>query len=463
MKRVLLVLPYDMSVRTFLRSGLLSLLAEQNEVEIHIVSRSPADVTAIDSGLNNIFHYPVIRPFRRDRFFARLIADLRYVIGYFIHLSLVYRFNSIAGFRGFLDRLQQSSAARHVAAREGLPSLRRLGFPFPRSRNLYDILQKLYWAAFAAHRDAERVLETVRPDLVVLFHLQTHFVAPWHKAAMRRSIPVVGVVGSWDQPSTKGPCVPGLSAVAAQSRLTGEHLRRWHDMADIPIKIIGWPQMDIYARPDILVPRAEFLLRMGLEPSARYVLLGAYSERLGSHEPEVARRLGEAARAGRFGSDCHIWVRSHPLDMLWQERFRTLFGQERVHVEAPQMGDLDYLANLIAHADCVIASAGTINLDAVALDRPSIGLAFEDETLPFYDRSARRYAMEHIADAVATGGLRLVRSHDELADVVAQYSAEPSQDAAGRKALREALLEPLDGRSSQRLAEFVVTNLERDR
>jgi hypothetical protein len=32
-------------------------------------------------------------------------------------------------------------------------------------------------------------------------------------------------------------------------------------------------------------------------------------------------------------------------------------------------------------------------------------LAYEDETLPYMDRPARRYEMEHYAVAMATGGM----------------------------------------------------------
>ena len=53
---------------------------------------------------------------------------------------------------GFNDRLNQSRALRQLAFKEGLPSRRWLGFPFPRSRALFAVLRGTLLLALAAAR-----------------------------------------------------------------------------------------------------------------------------------------------------------------------------------------------------------------------------------------------------------------------------------------------------------------------
>lgn len=454
MRTIFLILPYDMSVRTFLRGNLLSMLIDSKRVRLVMASRSPDDVMGSAATWRSI-----IRPFRRRRSVRMMWSDIRFTLGFLFHLALVYRFNVVHGFRGFLDRLKQSPASRRTAFREGLPVLHPFGFPWPRSARLLTSLQKLYWMGWTRHVAAAEVFDETRPDLVVLFHCQSPFVTPYAQEARNRGIPMLGVNGSWDQPTTKGPLVPGLAEIAVQSAQVKSELTEYHGIAPERIHVTGWPQMDLYADPSTFVARDVFLSRLGLPPQTRYVLIGAYSERLGAHEPAMCLALAQAAAAGLFGPDCIIYVRCHPLELEWEERFRDLHDLPQVVVEPPRLGDLQHLANLIRHAGCVVASAGTINLDAVALDTPSVAVAFEDESLPFYDRPSRRYDMEHIVSVLNAGGLRIARSQQDLHDAVTAYLADPTCDAEGRRSLRERHLEPLDGGASRRLADFILKNV----
>ena len=381
-----------------------------------------------------------------------LAADARLAAGHFLFLSLVYRFNAIADFRGFNDRLKQSRALRRLAFKEGLPSRRWLGIPLARSRGLFAMLRGLYFSGWQRHVQVEELFADKRPDVLVITHLQTSAVTPYVLAARARGVPILGINGSWDQPTTKGPMVPGIAHVLAQSRQVVDDLARFHGFPPERTSVVGWPQMDIYADRSRLMSRTAFLERIGLAEGSRYILLAAYTERLGKHEPALCRALQEEIGRGTFGPQAALFIRSHPLDREWRQRLGPLANSPTTIVEPPDLGTLDHLSNLIHHADVVVASAGTINLDAMAHDTPSIALAFEDAGVPHYDSSARRYDMEHIAAVMATGGIRRVGSIDELIAAVRGYMADRNCDADGRARLRALVLEPLDGAASARIA-----------
>src|SRR5262249_44266295 len=153
-------------------------------------------------------------------------------------------FNAIAGFRGAHERLRQSWPLRRIAIREGLPASRWFGFPLRRSRALYRALSALYRSGWQRQSVAESLFDRLPPDLVVLGHIQTHVTMAYALAARARGVPTIGMVGSWDQPTTKGPIHPGIGRYLVQGQSVAEELNRYHGIAPELVEAVGWVQMD---------------------------------------------------------------------------------------------------------------------------------------------------------------------------------------------------------------------------
>ena len=459
-RTILILSPFDMITRNILATDMATHLARQPGLRSVLVTRNLKDAEAVAAHGPALAQEPMIRFLRSPAGWRERAAEALLAGGFGLHLVLTHRFNAVQGFKGHQDRLAQSWALRKPAVREGLPVLRFLDKPFPRSRRLLNALLALYWKDWQRHPRAASLFDREQPDLVVLAHCQNHFVTPYVLEALRRGVPILGVNGSWDQPTTKGPLAPGIQRFLVQSRQVAIDLERHHGVEPERCVAVGWPQMDLYARPGTLVDRDVFLARMGLPQGRRYILVGAYSERLGPHEPAMCRWLAEQNAQGAFGPDVTLWIRCHPNETQAAERFGALDRRPDVVVERPGMGDLPQLANLVRHAACVVSSAGTIGLDASALDTPSIAVAFEDPAVPFHDRPSRRYDMEHYAAVMATGGIRKVTSLEDLGAALAAYLQDRSLDAEGRARLRAEHLEPLDGRAAERTVSEIMRALQ---
>jgi hypothetical protein len=263
-------------------------------------------------------------------------------------------------------------------------------------------------------------------------------------------IKLLGINGSWDQPTTKGPLCPGIDRIVAQNEIVRDELIRFHHVSPDRIRVIGWLQMDPYIGAQDLARDALFS-RIGIPLHHRYILFAANAPRLGHHEPEVVRRLAERIQTGEIGGDVTLVCRSHPQDRDWKARWGRAADLPNVVVEPPDLGPMDHLAALISNAGVVVASAGSINLDAIALDTPTIGLAWEDEALPYCDRPARAYDLEHLAELRTSPGMMFARNLDELVSACRRYLDDRSTDAAGRSELRQRYLFRLDGGAAARL------------
>jgi hypothetical protein len=383
---------------------------------------------------------------------TRTLWFVRYLAGTAWRMSLTYRFNLIQGFRGFGIRLRQSWRLRLQFLAEALPMSRLFGLPFPRSRRLYAWLYRGYYAGWQRFAPVDALLAEFRPEVMVLAHLQTPVVTPYVLAAQALGVRMLGLNGSWDQPTTKGPLCPGVERVLVQNEQVRRELCRHHGISEERMATVGWPQMDPYAWPASRLGREEFLAKAGFDPRERYVVFAANPGRLSHKEPEIAAWLADRLRE----SGVRLHLRCHPNDTHWSERFAALRAQPGVRVEPPRSGDLEQLANLIRHAEVVVASAGSINLDAVALDTPTIGLAWEDTSVAYWDRQARVYELEHLAALTQGDGLPLAHDLAELESLVREALEDRSRRAAGRRELRRRFLEPLDGGASARIADEIA-------
>jgi hypothetical protein len=455
-RRILVVLPSPMMARNFLRSGALGLLGRQPDTLITVVSPNPDDrAVVLEAGASWVpYFHP--RRWRGDENhpwatgLLRWSRYLRYLAGLALHMMLTYRFNTRCGFRGFAARLQQSWRQRRIYLREGLPMSGVFGFPWPRSHRIYNLLYRIYYAGWQGFGPVEKLIDDVRPDLVILSMVQTHMVTPYAMAAVRHGVPIFGINGSWDQPTTKGPLCPGVRRIVVQNEIVRDELVRYHGVDAERIAVIGWLQMDAFVR-GIIPDRDEACRRLGMSPEHRYVLFAANAPRLGLHEQEVFRDLVARRHAGALPADVILVCRCHPQDRDWQRRWGWAVGIQGVIVEPPDLGPLEHLAAVIRHASVVLASAGSINLDAVALDTPTIGMAWEDERLPYWDRPARAYELEHLAGLRTSRGMMFARDLDELVSCCSRYLANPGVDADARAELRERYLHRLDGNAATRL------------
>lgn len=471
--RVAMVLANSFAARNTLQTPVLSELARRRDLEVAFLTTSPQDEerirqTGVDHLSWRLLHRPVEGvglgyggPLALTwRIWQRLV--MRAVNPWAGFGNLVYRFNEMHGFVGHQQKKALPAAQRAREAKAGNYVDPELGRPWPQSKLVFRLLYRLYHATWYSEPVVEAFFDTFRPHLLVLHHLQFENMRPYSTAARRRRLPTLGVVASWDQPTTKGPLFPGISRYVVQSRQMRDELQRWHGMDPGQVEVVGWPQMDCYRQPGLLRPRVEFLAELGLEPRHRLVVLGANSARLGAHEPDLAAHLAKNLDHLAPGRDAVLVVRPHPNDGRWRERFGFLHNPPRVVVLPAEWGRLDFLTNLLHHAAVLLATGGTIHLDAVALDTCSVAIGFADGQGKSHDSQVRHwYDMDHYAPVVKSGGVRLVTNFQELDQAVKAYLDDHATDAQGRERCRQEQLEPLDGRASVRLVDLIAAEAHR--
>lgn len=488
--RIAITLPYLYMVRDFLFTPVWEEMAKRKDVSFFLLCSSIEAGRAIaERNCPNItfVHFPVASTNRRFLIRKLLSRDSMHLVralafqfldNQYIFDSLIYRFTAINNLSNYEIRKNKNQNERKM--QQGDFSYRKgesVGFPFPKSALLFRFLYSIRHSFINIARGEDvAVLKHLQADMAVFGGIQFPKTVYWLKAFHRLRVPIIGIVPSWDHPTTKGPIPRGMSGYIVASRRMVDELSSLHGIDMTKIRQIGKVQMDQYMNTSIFRNREDFLKELGIPIDHHLVTFGTNNVSLKQHEVSIAYKLSEHFVKGYYGK-ATLLLRTHPQDINWKKDFLTLakppwvlchsassFGYRKADSVFGGQNDQIMLANLMKHSDIVIQSRGSLALDAIAFDTPVISLAFDGD-LPRIpsDSFLLEYAFEHYKPIVASQGTWMVGSYDELDRAILTYLGNPEIHSEGRKIIREEQIEPLDGQASTRLIDYIVDSAQKAR
>lgn len=331
-----------------------------------------------------------------------------------------------------------------------------LAGPLPRALPLDAAMMRWHYSRLRQLDEplAKRVRDE-RPS-ILLANSQMHVVVQYVVAARRYRLPIVGHIASWDHTVGKGIVSPHLRRYIVQNTVMRDDLVRYHHIDAERIVVTGWPQTDVFHRSR---PRAEYeaeLAALGLDASRPVVLVMGNTPTNAPHEAAFVRRLVEwweqSGAAGRFS----LLFRPHPRDRQWRDRFKAALFREDVAVQEPSFTDIDTLALLLQHGDCVVANAGTILLDALVNDRPAVCVLY-DEGAPAGESWAwQNVSGEHYRTLIESDAFYRADRFEEVVSGIERALADPGELLGERSRVAREVVGEVDGRAAERVADAFV-------
>ena len=234
------------------------------------------------------------------------------------------------------------------------------------------------------YTDLETLLDEERPDAII--HpsvLAGVFINDLVAAGGRRGIPLVVIMNSWDNPSTKRAMTGQPDWLLVWGPQTHAHATKFLGMPPDRVVCFGAAQFDVF-RTSPRVDRREFCRRNGIDdPSARILLYAGSSK--GTDEFSHLRELDAAVARGECGNTVVVY-RPHPwgdggkggdriLDHAWRHvRIEhTMRGYlERVKARAGGITMPDYrdTHDLLASVDALISPLSTIIIEGALHGKP---------------------------------------------------------------------------------------------
>jgi hypothetical protein len=334
----------------------------------------------------------------------------------------------------------------------------RIG-PLPRWEFLEGPMARWY---FSPRRYVPSALvERMRAECsgLIVTNLQARVSMPPMLAARRLGLPVVGYVASWDHQVGKGVLSPDLDRYVVQNEIMRRDLERYHGIAPDRVVVTGWPQSDVYHRRSSQGEYETLLGRLGLDPARPVVLYAGNTPTNQPYEASYVNRLvswwSQAGRHERF----QILFRPHPRDNQVEERFAAAFDRPGLAVQDASYTDLADLATLLQHVACLVANGGTILLDGVVNDRPSVCITFDAGAPPGERWADLNLGGEHYRELIDSDALYRADDFESLFAAIERALADPGEHAAERARVSREVMGEVDGRAVERVVAAIVDGL----
>ena len=361
------------------------------------------------------------------------------------------------------------SMQRHVKNKAQVLSIRSLKAParvlaWLRAERVLERFTERCLLSYPRSPEAEARLRALRPDVLVITGPFWFWEPAVVAAARKLDIPILAMIPSWDNLSTKARMVlryDGYLVWSAEARRQLHHY--YPESRSVPVYTIGTPQFDVFFQKRVYRSREQFCAAYGLRPDRPIVLYAVASpnflkERYGA--VEMARRVS----SGELG-DVQLLVRPHPAhdkgDMVG---LFTGFGPQVVLQQTAQgrrSQDEEQIiewVNTFRHADVVINLSSTVTVDAAMFDRPIVNLDYDPEPGRPNQQLVHdvNHLWTHFKPVAESGGVWLVRTPDELVHAVTTYLAHPEMHREKRRWIVEFVCGYVDGQCGRRLGSAIL-------
>lgn len=447
-KKILILLPTGMTIRNILCTDILNNILENSEHEIVCAVNNPSKYRKyFEHERVSFIEFHEKKLFTFSNLLLMILRRRFYSINENITLNILKKRKGFfaEGLRGRL-----------------LPFLNQ---PFPKSKLIYGFFQKVLDYFYVSLPEIESQFLKYKPDIVFSTHLVARHEFGYLMVAKNNNIPTIGMVKSFDNLTGKGFLPFKTDNAILWNEIMKKEIIDIYQYKERHTFVSGVPQFDIYTKkPE--VSKLDFLRKYNLDEDKKIILFATNHQAISPDDQKTINFI-----AGNLTSlNAQLLVRLHPMDH--KNRYQNLECED-VHYQIPGISEgegsnervahqefLDEIRDTLYFSDLTINTASTMSLDASALDKPIINIAFDWEKKPYYHSVARYYEFLHYKPILDSKGTSLVSSSSELLRTIEDYLNKPEIKRNERKILVDKMLAGNPGDSSKSISSILINLLD---
>jgi hypothetical protein len=331
-----------------------------------------------------------------------------------------------------------------------------LAGPLPRWSRLDPLMTRWHYGRSRYLPRALRERLRFERPAIVLANLQMHSVVPFVVGSRRYGLPLIGHIASWDHTVGKGIVAPYCDRYVVQNDAMRSDLVRFHGIDADRIVVTGWPQTDVFHRTRTRSEYERALQPLGLDSAHPLVMVMGNTPTNAPYEANFVSRLVDWWKENARDR-LSLLFRPHPRDREWRSRFAAAGSERGAAVQEPSFTDLETLAVLLQHCDAVVTNAGTILLDALANDRPTVCTLWDEGAPPGESWAAKNVSGEHYKPLFESGAFYRATRFEEVVTGIERALAHPDELATERARVVRLVMGEVDGRAAERVVDAIAT------
>ena len=310
-----------------------------------------------------------------------------------------------------------------------------------------------------------------KPDILFTTDVFDESDTIFLRETKHREIFTIGMVRSWDNCYSKGILRVLPDKMIVNNETIEKEIVEIHNMPEENVFIGGLPQFDAFIK-EARTSREEFFKKINTDSSKKLVVFAPAGSILSKVDWQICQIFKDAIDEGKL-KDVQFLVRNHPghpadfskfngNDNFILENPGKVFNKNNPKETELTNRDLGHLADTVYHADLVIWVATTLGIDALVFDKPQIVVNFDGYENKPYIESVKRYHKEgHMKKMLDLGGMTMVSNKEDLILWISKYLNDPKINSEKRKAVTKQQLWKLDGKSGERIANYILNEIEK--
>lgn len=317
---------------------------------------------------------------------------------------------------------------------------------------------------------AAKLLERYSPQLVFAAHIFSDLEAALLREARRQGIQTIGLINSWDKFTARNIIRTLPDKMIVHNEIIKQEAIDYGDISPKDIAVLGIPHFDHYIYPP-RSSREQLFKKIGADPAKKLLLFAPVGKSFSDVDWELIEILDELAVSGKIRYPVQFLVRFPPNDVVElgdiSAKQNFIFEQPGVRFSVERGVDWDmtneeilHLRDELAYADILISHVSTMIIEAAISNKPIIAIDFDGRRpRPLSQSATRLLRFTHFQPVLSSGGVRAVKSSEEMAATINAYLDRPSMDEGGRKRIMAEQCGKVDGRAGKRAADFILSNL----
>jgi hypothetical protein len=297
---------------------------------------------------------------------------------------------------------------------------------------VFPLFRRRFLAQQGMYQPLVDLIRAEKPDVVI--HpsvLAGYFVNELPFICKAMNIPLVMLMNSWDNPSTKALGTSQPDKLVVWGEQTRQHAIKYMRMPESDVLAFGAAQFQVYREP-VKETDAELRAMFHVPEGVPILLYGGASK--GAHESRYLKLLDHLIETGAI-PHCHVIYRPHPWRGELGEGETGFFDLECRHISMDpfmesyyrratttgqfgiEMADYTITRKLLHLVSAVISPLSTILLEATILGKPVL-MFFPQEDM---GRTGGRHTqlalnMVHFADFWGAPGVNVCNKESEFAE-----------------------------------------------
>ncbi len=320
------------------------------------------------------------------------------------------------------------------------------------------------------------IFDKYKPDIIFSPTIYSTNDIRLIRCAKDNNIKVIGMIKSWDNLTSKDFVLIYPDYMIVHNEIIARELNYYADYPKDKIFISGIPQFDRYLEDNFIETQEQFFHKMKLNPEKKVILYSAMGSWLVPTEKAIIIMLADIINKGKLKYPAQLLVRLHP---AYTSEDATLKNIPNIIIDRPgsfrsttsstvlrsgwefHEDDTKHLAATVKYADVAINEGSTMSIECACFDTPLININFDANSskVPYWRSVKRLFKREHYIPIIETGGLKLPNNEEELIRAINDYLADHELDKTGRDQIVKEQCFKFDGRSGERIANFIINTL----